>query len=92
MPYFGQLQKHYLSVAEERTHPLSLHAERRLHHFAEDCHLSRLEDVTGRFYNPTPKYDDVTTKQAAAGAAEIEVKYLYRYAKVFKGVREGSGK
>ncbi|KAK8057586.1 acyl transferase/acyl hydrolase/lysophospholipase [Apiospora saccharicola] len=77
----------------------SRHTEQRLHHYAEDCHMSRLEDVTSRLYNATPKYDDMRTNQAtdaaptaAAAAAETEATYLHRYVKVFEGVRESSGK
>ncbi|KAK8015580.1 hypothetical protein PG991_008468 [Apiospora marii] len=70
----------------------SRHAEQRLHNFAEDCHMS-LEEVTGTFYDPTPKYDDVTANQITAeAAAKTEAKYLHRYVKVFRGIREDGGK
>ncbi|KAK8092002.1 phospholipase A2 [Apiospora hydei] len=75
----------------------SSHAERRLHNFAEDCHMS-LEDITGELYRPTPKYvafNQVPTTDAtstAATAAETEAKYLHRYVKVFKGIRQDRGK
>ncbi|KAK8022296.1 phospholipase A2 [Apiospora rasikravindrae] len=73
----------------------SSHAERRLHNFAEDCHMG-LEDVTGRFYDPTTKYmashRGTDAMSTAAAAAEIEAKYIHRYVKVFKGYAKAAAR
>ena len=61
-------------------------AIQRIQNFADDCHL-KLEDQTALFKPPRPRF-----RAGADGTRsiemEVESKFLYQYARVFRGERE----
>lgn len=61
-------------------------ATRRMYNFADDCHI-QLEDVTGSFDPPRPRYVSGINETDSA-ASKVERRFLHKYARVFHGVRE----
>lgn len=61
-------------------------ATRRMYNFAEDCHI-QLEDVTDTFDLPRPRYIS-GVNQTPSASAKVEGKFLHKYARVFRGIRQ----
>ncbi|KAH6883973.1 acyl transferase/acyl hydrolase/lysophospholipase [Thelonectria olida] len=60
-------------------------AIRRIHNFAEDCHIN-LEDTTNLFERP-PRVDPVS-EGAKSDESRVRSQYINRYASVFRGTRQ----